>query len=436
MKVIKKIIFAVFVILFFSRIITLDRFNNISGVLTNPDIVTTANIYDSKFLYILIYILRFLTYGCVGVIIVNNFFNYSYLKKATGFIVPIIYLINIILIKYNVISFIPADYYAYNLKFILFLLECLLGIVIAIFNILDLKKDNNLNIKELIKGFLYLLLFALFLNSASSLKILFGKGNITITMFNLGHLIIVLVFVSIAVISYFSLRNKDKEFIRMILFALSIGAVVRHFHYQHYAISFNPFSISGETIPLNLCHLGIIFMPICLITKNRKIALFTVINSVGGGVAAFLIPAAAFNLDIFEMKAIHFLISHSLLIILPSLMFKFELFDKVEKKDYKFLLLSDLIYWIVIFFANSLLPNVKGIYGVSYFSANPITASDFVGIIPNGKKLLDYVLSFSIGSFNINIYYVWWPCLIILLLLATLIGTITYKIVNHKKRAK
>lgn len=427
-KVLSLLFFGIIVI----KIFGYDRFNDLDGLFTNPNFLEDYNFFNNKATFILIYLLRLLTGGCIIFIVLNYFFDFKFIKTGVSFFTPIIYLLNLIFIKYNIAALADPSFYAYKFKLVIFISECLIGLLVGIIELINLIKTSEIKIG---KALCFLILFSLLADYCSSLQFLFGKNKGVVVQFgNLGHLIIIIGFILLILLMVLLLKNKDNEYRRMILLSFSIAVLIKHFHFPEYTIYFNPLWIQGEVIPFNLCHLGLVLIPIALITKSRKVAVFTIINSVGGALIAFLVPAAAFNRYISDAISLHFLFNHALLIIVPYLMFKYKMFDEITKKDLKFLLISDLVYWFTITLLNLVLPNFDCLINVSYFGGNPITAMDIAGLLPNGAKLLDYVLTFNIGSFEFNVYYIWWIVLLFLAAAVTFVGFGFYKLVNIKRK--
>jgi len=156
--------------------------------------------------------------------------------------------------------------------------------------------------------------------------------------FSLAHLLSLLGSVLIIVGLYYLLKNRSKETIRVVLFVLSLSGIG--------AILYNLLAWGSpiEYLPLHLCSINAILLPIAIATKSRVLGNLLLIWCLGAlfaNIMTFLPTSVA---DLYGWTHLFFYIPHVLEFGIPILLIKFKLVEKKPKYILTSLGITALIY--------------------------------------------------------------------------------------------
>lgn len=168
--------------------------------------------------------------------------------------------------------------------------------------------------------------------------------------FGVAHLLSLLGSVLIIIGLYYLLKNRSKETIRIVLFVLSLSGIG--------AILYNLLAWGSliEYLPLHLCSINAILLPIAIASKSRMLGNLLLIWCLGAlfaNVMTFLPTSVS---DLYGWTHIFFCFPHVLEFGIPLLLIKFGLVEKKPKYILTSLGITALIY-TGVHVANVLLNN-------------------------------------------------------------------------------
>ena len=201
--------------------------------------------------------------------------------------------------------------------------------------------------------------------------------------FSLIHIITLIASILLIVGLYFILINKSEKVKIITLFILSLSGLC--------AIIYNLIVWDSplEYLPLHMCSINAIILPIAIITRNKTIGNLLILWSLGALVALILnYPAAEY--EIFSWTFAIYYFPHTLEFGIPILLFIFGII-KLDYRNIKSTLLITFIIYTVIHFINIALNN--------YFINNNIL--DWAGNVIQ----VNYMFSFSPDNPALQLFY-------------------------------
>ena len=192
---------------------------------------------------------------------------------------------------------------------------------------------------------------------------------------------------------YFLLRNKDKEFIRMVLVFISLGTCMIFSEGYTFATFIDP-----TAWPLHLCNTAMYLIPLCLIFKMNKLFYFTLFINVFGALLAMAMPNYS-DVDIFSTRILGFWTNHYIAFFMPILMVSLRVYPRPQLKQFYYSMIGFAFYFALVLILNAWFSN----YGeVDFFFIN----SDFIAekLGKWAERIRDIVVSFDIGSLKFTFY--------------------------------
>lgn len=168
--------------------------------------------------------------------------------------------------------------------------------------------------------------------------------------FGIAHLLSLAVSVLIIIGLYYLLKNRSKETIRIVLFVLSLSGIG--------AILYNLLAWNSpiEYLPLHLCSINAILLPIAIATKSRVLGNLLLIWCLGALFANIMTFYPMSVADLYGWTHLFFYIPHVLEFGIPLLLIKFKLVEKKPRYILSSLGITALIY-TGVHVANILLNN-------------------------------------------------------------------------------
>lgn len=165
---------------------------------------------------------------------------------------------------------------------------------------------------------------------------------------------------------YFFLKNKDKEYARMVLLYISLAGLICYCYNQDFSNFVRP-----NTWPLHLCNTAMFIIPLCLIFRWEKVFYFTLFINVLGAFFAILMPDYNGAEDFLYHGNIKFWVNHIVAFAMPVLIILLRVYERPRLKFFTYSMVGFAVYFLIILIVNAWLSN----YGdVDFFYVN----SDFI----------------------------------------------------------
>lgn len=166
---------------------------------------------------------------------------------------------------------------------------------------------------------------------------LFGYSKLAAkqgSLYHYGWLAIVLI-VTIALYYIFRFRRYNERYMLVVFLT-----IVLFFHYD--SLYLMGFSI--PRLPIQLCNLAAYFYMIAIIGRLPRMFQFCFIANVTGAIIAMLLPD--FLPGAFGFWNMHFVLEHSLVLIIPALAMGLRIFPRVEIKSMKYTWVGFSLYFV------------------------------------------------------------------------------------------
>jgi uncharacterized membrane protein YwaF len=228
--------------------------------------------------------------------------------------------------------------------------------------------------------------------------------------FSIIHIITLILGVAIIAALYFILRGKSDNTKIAVLAVLSFSGIA--------AIIFNLVSWGSplEYLPLHLCSLNALVLPVAVITKNKTLNNLLLLWSVGA-LFALIMNTSVSEASIFSWVFVFYYFPHVLEFGIPILMFLF----KLTRKDVKCIgstMIITVISYTAIHFINLIINNYCEQYNILDSASNVIEVNYMFSISPE-NPLLD--LFYSI------IPYSYWYMYLSFAVIALYLGAVYFK---------
>lgn len=318
-----------------------------------------------------------LTVGC------RPFFNIKSLRFTTRFIVPLVYLLNLLYL--NSSSVLLTGTTDFNIFKILLLVECLLGLIIAgYYFIIDLKEKVTTKAIFVMLGIWLLLMIPTM--PTYFLKFAFGLANplIQIIDISFGHRIFLYLGIFIPMVMYFLLRNKEEVIRRFVLIFVSCGVLIGFMVGYDFTSFKEPWSW-----PIHLCNTALFIIPICLIFKLKKLFYFTYFINVLGALFAMLMPNYSSSTNVFDPGLIRFWYNHWVAFFMPLLIVALKIFKRPRIKEFYYSMVGFFVYFVIALVCNVLFTAIG--HDVDFFFINSDFIADKLG------KWAEHLFEFNVS---------------------------------------
>ena len=306
------------------------------GYYTSYSVLPMAVFFDSRFFRNVASYLC-LPFAILSTVFFNDFMEYFLSTDGNG------------------IHMLPALRYAY------FILELVLAIMIPL--LLQIKYKHYLNVKdgEEIKNLLFGILPLLAVTIPVYLpQSLLGYGFKIPGTFSSYHLtwIGVLFAVTLALYYVFRFRSRHDRYLLCMFLVL-----VLFFHYN----SLYLMGVTIKRLPFQLCNIAAYFYLVAMLFKLEKMFQFCFIANIVGTLIAILAPD--FAVGDFSFWNTHYILEHSLVLIIPAMVMGLRIFPRISLKSLKYYFIGFSCYFAFAFLAGTILNGYSDITGerVNYF---------------------------------------------------------------------
>lgn len=249
----------------------------------------------------------------------------------------------------------PTHRYAY------FILELTLAIMIPV--LMQIKYKHHLNLRDFgeVKNFVLGVPFLLVATVPVYLpQSLLGYGVRIPSMFGDFHLIWigVLFVVTLALYYVFRFRSRHDRYMLCMFLVL-----VLFFHYN----SLYLMGVTIKRLPFQLCNIAAYFYIIAMLFKLEKMFHFCFLANIVGTLIAILAPD--FAIGNYSFWNTHYVLEHSLVLIIPAMVMGLRIFPRVKLKSLKYLFIGFTCYFLFAFVTGTVLNGYSDITGerVNYF---------------------------------------------------------------------
>ena len=288
-----------------------------------------------------------------------------------------------------------------GLRYTFFILELALAIMIPILlqvghkHVLDVK--NGKEIAEFIIGIPMVALVSIPTYIPQSL---FGYNSLIPPAYGSFHLIWLAGLLIACVGLYYLFRFKSREErVALCMFLAILLFCTRNSIYL--------MGINIKRLPFQLCNIAAYFYAIALVFKREKMFHFAFIANIVGALIAILMPD--FSVGTLSFWSMHYLIEHSLVVIVPAMVMGLRIFKRLEFKSLKYTAIGFTIYFLCVFIGGMFLNGISDITGetVNYFYMFDIeVALDFFPFLTFAKDSVVRFGPFEFYPIIVGLIYV------------------------------
>lgn len=334
---------------------------------------------------------RIAIYFCLPIAIINLVIYFMYLPDITN--TTIRGIANIRFFSDSFKLFISNEMF----RSIFFGLISLLELVILSYMLYkEYKYIKFNNIKEFIVFIMSLIGLILVIIPIYIPQYLIGYTDIIFTTYSLSHFLWIISLVVIYILLYFIFRKASYENKYILLLILSMSLFIQ---YNQMFSAIN--ELTFKRMPLQLCNIGSYLILITLLTKSRRLYVFTLVVNVVGALIAISILGVD-GLGIGYLWNMHYILEHSGVILIPLLCLSLKMFPKIEKTDIVYVLLGFTIYFILVLSIGVNLNYIYEITGNDFFSVNYLFMFDkdvAINMISISEKLFELKINIGIYTF-------------------------------------
>lgn len=286
-------------------------------------------------------------------------------------------------------------------RYTIFVVELVLAIAIPV--ILQLKEKHVLNIKDkkeiidFLIGFPAVLLVSMPVYIPQSL---FGYTIHIVPSYGDFHITWIAILLVVCVGLYYIFRFKSREErLELCMFLAILLFFQRNLLYL--------MGLNIKRLPFQLCNIASYFYLVALTFNWKKMFHFAFIANVVGTLIAILMPD--FSQGSISFWNMHYLIEHSLVLIVPAMVMGLRIFPRLEKKSLKYLWIGFTAYFIVTFVLGVFFNGYSDVTGetVNYFYMFDFeVATDFFPFLIFAEKYVIELGRFSFNPFIVGLIYV------------------------------
>lgn len=165
-------------------------------------------------------------------------------------------------------------------------------------------------------------------------------NNSPLRYYSLPHLSMLLISPIIVITLYYILRNKTKKTQSIVLFVLAILNALLYLSYKlAMAFTYDTFIILNE-LPLHLCNLNLVLIPIAIATKNKLLmSYFYYVGLIAAFCGVMFFDSYFLGRETYSYIVLVYFIYHSILIAFPILFISLKFFTPSLNYIWKSLLL-------------------------------------------------------------------------------------------------
>ncbi len=228
-----------------------------------------------------------------------------------------------------------------NLHYWIFMLELALAIAIPV--LLQISEKHVFNVKS-VREWLTFFVCAPFVfivtMPAYFIQSVFGADQLYPALMSKYHItcMVVLLFVTLALYYLFRFRPYCDRYAICVFLALAL--------FYNYNTCFL-LGMTLKRLPIQLCNLAAYLLLPAMIFKMKRLFQFCFIANMFGTVFAILL--ADFSQGYFAFWNVHFLLEHSLVLMVPALAMGLRIMPRLTKKSLKYFFIGFTVYFIFCF---------------------------------------------------------------------------------------
>ena len=275
-------------------------------------------------------------------------------------------------------------------RYAYFVIELVFAILIPL--LMQIKYKHYFNFKdkrEVVNFFVGFPLVLLAITPVYVPQSLFGFGEETYTMFGGFHFGWIGILIVVTLSLYFAFRSRPMHDCKMLCMFLTFALF---FHYNSLYLMGAPLS----RLPFQLCNIASYLILIAMVFNLGKMMHFCYIINITGTLLA--IAAPTFEQGAVSFWTLHYIIEHSLVLIVPVLAFALKLYPRINKKSMLYAFIGFSCYFLFVFVLGTLLNGYADKTGetVNYFYMfDPEVAFDFLPFLSFAGEAY-----FTIGRFE------------------------------------
>lgn len=341
-------------------------------------------------------------------IILSLLFNKKQINGITSFIAFPLYVINLFFFRdlFNV-------YVLNSLELAIAITEMVYSLILLLYIMISKYFIKEVRWKSLLY-YLAVLIFCIPMNFFMRFDSLRGIAFFNYQNFNGWHIFFLFSFILAAILLYYFLKNKNKEYQFLTLFTLSL-ILFEHFLMRFSFVRLHVYQDISNIIgalPLYVCSFGIVMLPLALYFKSPIFKGFLFMINTPGAIIVLVYPSIKGVVSIFHYDVTYFFFTHILLFAITLNMTIF-LKTRFRYRDLSYVAGFLFIYFFTMIVLNSIVINFLGFDpNFSFVSTSPI-------------PLMVKQLSLKIGAFTVYILYV-----LILYLVHLALASVTCIIAN------
>lgn len=306
------------------------------GYYTSYSVLPMAVFFESRFFRNVASYIS-LPFAILSTVFFEDFMEYFLSSKGNGIHLP------------------PIYRYAY------FVLELVLAIMIPV--LMQIKYRHIFRIWDFkeIKNFVLALPFLLAVTIPVYLpQSLFGYDVRIPSTFGNYHLIWIGVLFLVCLVLYYTFRFRSRQERYMLCMFLTL---VLFFHYN----SLYLMGVTIKRLPFQLCNIAAYFYLIAMIFNLKKMFQFCFLANIVGTLIAILAPD--FAIGNFSFWNTHYILEHSLVLIIPAMVMGLRICPRVNWRSLKYLFIGFTLYFIFAFLSGTILNGYSDVTGerVNYF---------------------------------------------------------------------
>lgn len=389
----------------FFRFLLTDAFLFVinGGVFVNGTINET-NVFHEKTDF-LQSIIRWGYYVNYSVLPVAIFYKGRFFKNVLSYFCLPFSILSVVFFDDFMAYFLAENSHGYALtpviRYAYFILELVLAVGIPVLMQIRHKHVFDIKNKKEVKNFLLGLPAVILICTPIYLpQSLFGYSAKTPSSGSTLHLVWIAVLFVVTVGLYYIFRFKDKES-RTELCAFLI--ILLFFHHN----SLYLMGLNITRLPFQLCNIAAYFYFVAFFFKLPKMFHFAFIANIVGAIIAIVMPD--FSVGAIGFWNMHYIIEHSLDIMVPAMVMGLRLFPRVDKKTVKYTLIGFTIYFTFTFLLGTAFNGYSDVTGetVNYFFMFDVEkALDFFPFLTIIEDTVINIGRFTIYPILVAIIYV------------------------------
>ena len=275
-------------------------------------------------------------------------------------------------------------------RYAYFVIELVFAILIPL--LIQIKYKHYLNFKdkrEVVNFFVGFPLVLLAITPVYVPQSLFGFGEETYTMFGGFHFGWIGILIVVTLLLYFAFRSRPMHDRKMLCMFLTFALF---FHYNSLYLMGAPL----DRLPFQLCNIASYLILIAMVFNLGKMMQFCYIINITGTLLA--IAAPTFEQGAVSFWTLHYIIEHSLVLVVPVLAMALRLYPRVNNKSIKYAFIGFTAYFLFVFILGTLMNGFSEELGgkVNFFYMfDPEVAFDFLPILSFAGEAY-----FTIGRFE------------------------------------